>query len=384
MRTRRAPLVVLVAASIGLAAAWPALAAAGDLDPTFSGDGRVITPIGLLGQDTGNGVVVEPDGRIVVAGSSSTATVTDEPHDIAVVRYLPDGSRDPAFGTKGIYTLDLSGQDFAYDVALAPGGDLVVVGTAILGGDYDVVVVRLTDAGVPDTAFGGGDGIVTTALTGLGDRARAVAVQDDGRIVVAGETGSTGGAGDVFVARYLAGGGLDGTFSGDGVATLDVLGRGGADAARDLVLDRDGRAVITGSTNDGARDLIFVARYTTGGTLDRTFSGDGKRTISFGAGPEVGYAALVQGDGAIVAGGYALSGANGTFDFALARLTPDGAFDATFGGGDGKVLTDFLGRNDFCYALAPAPGGRIVGTGGARSGDSLPLEDVATARWLAP
>jgi uncharacterized delta-60 repeat protein len=333
--------------------------------------------------------------------------------------------------------VDLSEQDFAYDVAIAPDGTIVAVGTALRGGNDAVVVIRLTAAGTPDPAFGGGDGVVVTQLTGLIDRARAVAVQPDGKIVVAGESGSTGGTGNAFVARYTTRGGLDESFSGDGVATLDVLGRGAADGARDLVLERDGSVVIAGSTNDGARDLVFVARYTPGGSLDPTFagdgkrtisfgpagsegrgvaltpgrqivvvgsndvgsaatmvvaqlrrggpldtsfSGDGKRTISFGAGPEVGYSAVVQSDGAIVAGGYAFSG--GTDDFALARLTPTGALDLTFGG-DGRVLTDFNGRQDFCYALALAPGDHLVGTGGTRFGDSLTLEVVGTARWRA-
>jgi uncharacterized delta-60 repeat protein len=140
--------------------------------------------------------------------------------------------------------------------------------------------------------------------------------------------------------------------------------------------------VIVGSRDVGSAATMVVAQLRRGGPLDDGFSGDGKRTVSFAPGPEVGYGAAVQSDGAILAGGYALS-SGGTNDFALTRLTPDGAFDATFGGGDGKVLTDFSGRNDSCYALALAPDGGIVGTGSTRFGDSLSLEDVGTVRWLA-
>lgn len=431
--------VALAAACLCIALpATSARAAAGGLDPSFGPNGKVVTSGPQTGQDTGNGVAVQTDGKVVVAGAFGTSTATDEMHDVAVIRYLENGARDPNFATSGVFRRDVGGgQDFAYDVAIAPGGEIVIAGTTYDGGDPDVLVMRLTAGGAPDASFGGGDGTVVTSLSALGDRARAVAVQSDGKIVVAGETGASGGAGDLFVARYGTGGGLDGSFSGDGVATMDVLGTGRADVGRDLVLQPDGRPVVVGSANDGRRDLIAVARFTTGGLpdpsfssdgrrtvsfgsmasagrgvaltptgrivvvgsrdvgtaatmtvtqlrgggpLDGGFSDDGKRTVSFGAGPEVGYAALVQGD-TILAGGYALS-PSGTSDFALARMTPAGALDDTFGGGDGRVLTDFSGKNDLCAALALAPGGKIVGTGGTRFGDSLTLEDVATVRWL--
>jgi hypothetical protein len=127
---------------------------------------------------------------------------------------------------------------------------------------------------------------------------------------------------------------------------------------------------------------MVVAELRRGGPLADDFSGDGKTTVSFSPGPEVGSGVVVQDDGAIVAGGSALSPA-GTTDFALARLTPAGDLDLAFGGGDGRVMTDFSGKNDFCYALALAPDGSIVGTGGTRWGDATALEDVASARWRA-
>lgn len=414
-----------------------ALAGAGDLDPSFGPNGRVITSGVGVGQDTGNGVAVQPDGKVIVAGAVGLSTPTDEPHDVAVIRYREDGTRDPDFAGDGMFTMDVSGgQDFAYDVAVAGDGTVAVAGTTYRGGDPDLLVLRLTSSGDPDPTFGGGDGLVITPLSGLGDRARAVAVQPDGKIVVAGETAASGGAGDLFVARYTSSGDLDPSFSDDGVATMDVMGNGGADGARDLVLQADGRPVVVGSTTDGGRTLIAVARYTTGGQPDATFSadgrrtisfgpvsnvgrgvamtptgrivvvgsrdlgsaatmvvaqlrrggplddgfsGDGKRTISFGPGPETGSGVVVSADGSIVAGGSAASGASS--DFALARLTSGGELDPSFGGGDGRILTDFSGRQDLCLALALDPQGRIVGTGGTRWGDSLPLEDIGTTRW---
>ncbi len=418
-----------------------ASAASGDLDTGFGPNGKVVTSGGSPpGQDTGNGVAVQSDGKIVVAGAVGISLPSDEMHDVAVIRYRADGTRDTDFAGDGLFTMDVvGGQDFAYDVAVDGDGRIVVAGTTYRGGDADVLVMRLTTGGATDPSFGGGDGIAITPLSALGDRARAVVVQPDGRIVVAGEMGASGGGGDLFVARYSQAGILDTSFSGDGVVSMDVLGTGGADSARDLAMQPDGAFVVTGSANSGARDLIAVARFTAAGAPDPTFSGDGRRTISLGPvanigrgvaltttgqivvvgsrdtgaaatmvvaelrrtgplddgfsgdgkltvsfapGPGIGYSVVVQGDGAIVAGGSALSPA-GTTDFALARLTAQGAFDPSFGGGDGRVLTDFSGKNDACYGLALAPDGSIVGTGGTRWGDATSLEDVATARWRA-
>jgi uncharacterized delta-60 repeat protein len=428
---------LLAAAAIALTAN-AATAAPGDLDDGFGPNGKVVTSGGSLqGQDTGNGVAVQPDGKVVVAGAVGVSLPSDELHDVAVIRYLVDGTRDPDFAGDGLFTMDVGGgQDFAYDVAIDASGRIVVAGTTYRGGDADVLVMRLTTAGTPDPSFNG-DGVATAALSALGDRARAIVVQPDGRIVVAGETGASGGGGDLFVARYTDTGDLDRSFSGDGVATMDVLG--GADAARDLAMQPNGAFVVTGSANEGSRDLIVVARFTSAGIADPTFSGDGRRTISLGPvanvgrgvaltpagrivvvgsrdtgsaatmvvaelrrggpladdfsgdgkttvsfslGPEVGSGVLVQDDGAIVAGGSALSPA-GTTDFALARLTPAGDLDPAFGGGDGRVMTDFSGKNDSCYALALAPDSSIVGTGSTRWGDATALEDVASARWRA-
>jgi uncharacterized delta-60 repeat protein len=435
---RFVPLVALLAIAL---TANVATAAPGDLDDGFGPNGKVVTSGGSgTGQDTGNGVAVQPDGKVVVAGAVGISLPSDEMHDVAVIRYRADGTRDPGFAGDGLFTMDVNGgQDFAFGVAIDGDGRIVVVGTTYRGGDADVLVIRLTAAGTPDPSFGGGDGVAITALSSLADRARAVVVQPDGRIVVAGETGSSGGGGDLFLARYTGTGALDPSFSVDGVATMDVLGTGGADSARDLTMQPNGAFVITGSANDGSRDLIVVARFTAAGIADATFSGDGRRTISLGPvanvgrgvaltpagqivvvgsrdtgsavtmivaelrrggplvdgfsgdgkttvsfspGPEIGYGVVVQGDGAIVAGGSALSSA-GTTDFALARLTVQGELDPGFGGGDGRVLTDFSGKNDACYALALAPDGSILGTGGTRWGDATALEDVASARWRA-
>ena len=145
----------LVMTLVSLAPGW---AAPGDLDPTFGGDGRVTTDP-TPGVDSLNAVVVQPDGKVVAAGDVNSAA------EIAVVRYLEDGTPDPDFGGgDGIVTTDVSGAaatDFVQDLALQPDGKLVAVGTAVVGGENVFAIARYLPGGGLDTDFGGGDGIVS-------------------------------------------------------------------------------------------------------------------------------------------------------------------------------------------------------------------------------
>ena len=149
------------------------------LDPTFGGDGRVSTPVGA---GKGEAVLLQPDGAIITAGRRAGGGI-----DFALTRHDTNGRLDTGFGAGGIVTTDLGSQtDEAFDAARHPDGGFVVVGrTEGTGFNRDFGVVRYKDDGSLDTGFGG-DGIVTTDFAGEGDEANAVAVQPDGKIVVAG------------------------------------------------------------------------------------------------------------------------------------------------------------------------------------------------------
>ena len=205
-------------------------------DPLFSQDGKQITDLG--GADQINAVAIDTSGRTVVAGSAGPAFETD----VTVARYRAlDGSLDdPGFGPDGWRRTDFgSGTEAGTGVAIQPDGKVVVAGTDL----SDFLLARYNTDGTLDSTFSG-DGKLSTDFAGDSDRATGVAVQPDGRIVVAGFT-FTGGAAahDFAVARYNPNGSLDTSFSGDGKQALDL---GSNDIAEGVALQSDGKIVLAG------------------------------------------------------------------------------------------------------------------------------------------
>ncbi|MFJ3788744.1 calcium-binding protein [Kitasatospora sp. NPDC090091] len=346
---------------LALSAPGVAVAAPGDLDATFGTGGRVTTDFGGATSDA-DAVAVQPDGKIVAVGHA------DITGDFALARYNADGSLDTLFGTGGKVTTDFNGgDDGARAVALQPDGKIVVAGHSEVpdGGVGWFSLVRYNTDGSLDTLFGAGGKVVVDFGSGGADDAFGVAVQSDGKIVAAGYTG-----GDFAVARLTPGGGLDTTFDGDGKVTTDFAG--GADAAQAVALQSDGRIVAAGYTGNSTGNYDFaVARYNTDGSPDTGFSSDGKVATTFG-GVEFGRAVALQPDGRIVVAG------NTGSDFALARYNTNGNLDGSFDV-DGKVTTDF-GNSEIAYGVAVQSDGRIVA-----AGDSVALNvsDFALARYNA-
>jgi uncharacterized delta-60 repeat protein len=353
---RRGLLVLLLSVAFP-GAAFPA---AGDLDPTFGGDGTVTTRFPGARNVVG-GMIIQPNGKIIVVG-----TVDGQ---FALARYRTDGGLDASFGRNGKVRTDLTASgDGASAVALQPDGKIVTVGVAAGGFDTDArfAVVRYLASGRLDTAFGFGDGRVQTNFTPGVDAAYAVDLQADGKIVVAGHAG-----GSFAFARYRTNGRLDPSFSGDGKRTSNITSH--VDVAHGVAVQADGKIVAAGGdaafalirykadgtldtsfgTNgrvigpDGAANAIALqadgkianavggpwalARYNADGTLDAGFDGDGLVTTAFRA-PGTAFALAIQSDGKIVAAGQS------NIWFTLTRYRSDGALDPSFSG-DGKVLT---------------------------------------------
>ena len=273
----RSGLVVALFALVGtvLAVAAPATvyAEAGDLDPSFSRDGRVLTDIG--GDDKATAIAIQPDGNIVVAGFSSPPGGTRR---FALVRYEPNGDRDPAFGSDGIVTTRFGDESAAQALAIQPDGRIVVAGIASHPErGWDFALARYNPNGSLDTTFSG-DGRLTTDFDGGTDAAHALALQPDGRIVLGGES-----EGDFAAARYEPGGQLDSSFGGDGLVRTDFAG--GSDVAYALALQPDGKLVLAGSAtqSSGYFDWVpAVARYEADGDLDPSLLGrrSGHRGLS--------------------------------------------------------------------------------------------------------
>ncbi|MEH2403919.1 DUF4347 domain-containing protein, partial [Nostoc sp.] len=322
----------------------------GSLDTTFSSDGKVTTGFGLLTTDIGYSLAIQADGKIIVAGTDGS--------DFALARYNSDGSLDTTFSSDGKVTTSfgLLTTDIGHSVAIQADGKIIVAGTD--GNDF--ALARYNTNGSLDTTFSS-DGKVTTDLGFIAvDIGYTTAVQADGKILVAGVSN-----GDFALVRYNSDGSLDTTFSSDGKVTTD-FGLLTIDSIYSLVVQADGKILVAGQSNGD----FALARYNSDGSLDTSFSSDGKVTTDFGLLPnEIVYSLAVQPDGKILAAGVSNN------DFALVRYNSDGSIDTTFDN-DGKVSTDLgLLTVDIAYGLVQQPDGKIIvaGTDGT---------DFAVVRYL--
>lgn len=322
---------LLLAVAIGLVP-LPLLASPGDLDSSFGGSGKVISSYGGTSQ-FGPAVKVQADEKIVAVGKQ----YNDHDDDFLVQRFLGDGTPDPSFGSAGATVIKLSNSDDnAKALDFQSDGKIVIAGGAGQPGSYETIALaRVTAAGVADTSFGT-KGYVLVDF-GLPSHAHSVVVQSDGKILVTGESYTSGDGGMVVVARVLSNGTLDTGFGVDGkvVQTFGSAANGHA-----LVLQTDGKLLIGGyaTIEATAKPGFLVARFLANGTLDTSFGSNGSSTISVGTGNNYCHAMMLQGDGKIVLTGSAVTATN--YDFVLVRFNSDGSLDTGFGT-SGVVTTNF-------------------------------------------
>lgn len=331
----------------------------GGLDAAF-GAGGVAAGV-VMGAATPSALLVQPDGRILVAGAVDSGFDTPA----VVARYLADGQLDPGFGTGGIVTIE--GDDlraYAGALALQPDGKIVVAGGMYVrdglgGGFTELMVVRLNANGTVDGSFGSGGRRLVLAA----DAASGVAVDANNRIVVACPLD-----GQFGVYRFTPGGALDPTFGGYGWAQTPV---GTAAFPSALLLQPDGRIVVAGTSTYGFGDNFTLARYEDNGTLDAGFGSGGIVVRDLILGTDRAYALARQADGRLLVGGTLTTVAfsEGYFlpdpQFALAAFLPDGAIDTGYGSG-GLVTLDLGGQTaDVAYDLVLDPQGRALLAGTA-------------------
>jgi len=297
----------------------------GTLDTSFGTGGIVTTGFGVSAEATS--AVVQADGKIVAAGYANL----DGGESFALARYNSNGTLDTTFGTGGkVGTAFDSGSvsyTQAFSVAVQPDGRIVAAGYTEIGAClfngleqpcFDFALARYNSNGTLDASFGMG-GRVTTDFAGPNDQAESVAVQPDGRIVVAGAAGRFTNRGfDFALARYNTNGTLDTTFGTSGKVTTDFAGADDVPSEPSAVaLQSDGKIVVVGQTLVGGVYDFALARFTGNGTLDTSFGASGKVTTDFAGGNDLPFSIAAQPDGNIVvAGGATL---NARADFALAR-----------------------------------------------------------------
>jgi len=280
------------------------------------------------------------------------------------------GALDTSFGTGGVVTADGGSIEAGANAVAIPGDGKIVAGgyNVSAGGDPDFAVARLALGGELDSTFGG-SGFVVTALSPHTDIVKSIAIQGDGKIVAAGYTGPDVNA-DFALARYTEDGVLDLDFGSGGVVTTS-LGPS-ADVATSVALQADGRLVVAGHSSIGVGSEFALARYMPNGTLDASFNGSGIVKTALG-GSGTFYAVAVQSNGKIVAAG-SYRGASGSSDTVVARFSPDGVPDPTFDG-DGFAFTAVSPQNDQAESLAIQSDGRIVvgGTSDGVGGDDFTM-----------
>lgn len=340
----------------------------GELDAAF-GTGGLVTTDFAGGSDVILDMIVQPDGRIVAAGTADNGLTPD---DFAVVRYNANGSLDPTFGIAGKVTTDFGGDagsthsDRIQALVLQPDGKLIAGGSASLGEDF--ALARYNPDGSLDAAFGTG-GTVRLAHEGDLGSIVALALQPDGRIAAAGGIARLDGNRDFWLGRFNSDGTLDATFAVGGQVTTDL---GSVDQSSSMVIQPDGKLVVAG----GSGGRLALARYNPNGSLDATF-GSGGIVLTPVPGGGIGTDLVLQPDGRLVAvgrTGHALLHE----DFVLARYNPNGTLDVGFGTG-GLVITDFAGDFDNGNALVLMPDGRLAAAGWTNSQGS---RNVALARYL--
>jgi uncharacterized delta-60 repeat protein len=337
----------------GRTSSTASLTAPGDLDPTFSGDGKLLDGVLSNGDDHGEGVAVQADGKIVVAGSVCGGSGCT----FALARYNQNGSLDATFDSDGKVTTEIGQRSAASSVSIQTDGKIVAAGSSYNGSDDDLALARYNADGSLDTTFDI-DGKVTTPIGTLDDIADVVAIQPDGKIVAAGY--SNNGPIYVFaIVRYNTDGSPDTTFDSDGKVTTSI-GLSSA-FAHDVAIQQDGKIVAAGSSYNGSNDEFALVRYNPDGSLDTTFDGDGKVTTTVAPNGSDANAVAIGPDGKIVAAGRSISPQTG-YDFALARYNPDGSLDETFDG-DGKVIPFDGSGNDYADDVAIEPDGKIVAAG---------------------
>lgn len=325
----------------------------GTLDSTFGSSGKVVTPL-RSGYEYATALVIQPDGKLVLAGYCPR---TGGNNDFCALRYNANGTLDVSFGTNGTVITSVAGvDDRATALLVQPDGKIVVAGYCTGAGF--MCAARYTTDGMLDGTFGSGGKVITQIGSGS-NRARTVALQSDGKLVLAGTC--VGSSGDDFcILRYDTFGVLDATF-GSGGALLTQVGPSN-DYGNALVLQPDNKLVLAGNcfTAAGAKSNFCAVRYNSDGTLDGTFGSLGKVTTAIGSGDDVATGIVLQPDGRLVLAGYC-SGAVYPSYCAL-RYSPNGTVDTTFGTG-GTVVSSSSNSYDYARAVALQPDGKVVVAG---------------------
>ncbi|MUG95780.1 hypothetical protein F7734_26855 [Scytonema sp. UIC 10036] len=329
----------------------------GSLDNNFGSSGKVITSITNSSNYDDNSVVLQADGKILIAGAALNGSNTD----FVVARYNADGTTDTSFGTNGqVMTPIGSSSDKSYSIALQSDGKIVTAGYIEYSNSRDYAVVRYNPDGSLDTSFGSGGKVITPVGNSYGyDVCFDIVIQSDGKIVAGGYAFS-GSSEDFALVRYNSDGSLDTSF-GTGGVILTPIGNH-TDRIYSLAIQSDGKIIAAGEANSD----FALARYNSNGSLDTSFGSGGKIITALDGFSSIQSIAVLP-DGKIVASGeFAHNNYLSSNDFAVVRYNADGSLDNSFGNG-GVIITPIGSDADIAYSLALQSDGKVVVVGSSNN-----------------
>ncbi len=340
----------------------------GTLDLTWNGTGKVITALG--GEDFAQAVAVQPDGKVLLAGSCTNGGN----NNFCAARYNANGTLDITWNVTGIVITAIgSGQTLTQAIMLQPDGKVLLSGSCFNGINSDFCAVRYNGDGTLDINWNG-TGKVITDMGGNNDGSYAIALQPNGKVLLAG-TCSNGTYGNFCAARYNVDGTLDITWNGNG-KVITAIGSF-TDTARAMTLQPDGKVLLGGLCFNAAYSNFCAARYNANGTLDTTWNSTGKviTLIGSGIGSNVANAMALQPDGRVLLAGYCFNDVNN--DFCAVRYLSNGALDTTWNG-TGTVTTAIGTGYDVANAITLQPDGKVLLAGECLNGTN---SNVCVARY---
>ncbi len=352
---------------------------AGSLDPTFGNGGKVVTSI-TNGQDKIYSVALQPDGKIVVAGYSTSLTTGK---DFICARYNTDGTLDNTFGNTGITITDVQtgSDDVAYSLAIQNDGKIILGGYSDNGSDKNAALVRYNSDGSLDSTFGNNARAITDFESSQQDEIRVIKIHGlTGNIIIGGSTLISSSVSKPVIARYLSSGTLDNTFNSTGIRLLWItnLDYQYLFSVEDLIVQSNGKISAIGWRDFPGLQWdsdYWACRVNSDGTMDNSFSIDGVNVYNGNFnGHDKGFSMKLKPDNSfIVAGGSHLTSIY--YDFAMFEITSSGDVDNFFGSADFGGLSD-----DIAYGFAEDNNGKFILAGSA---GSLTNETFAIARFNA-
>jgi uncharacterized delta-60 repeat protein len=320
-------------------------------DLTFGNQGTVVHDVNT-NEDVFNDMTRQTDGKLLAVGYS----VQQAQKEVSLMRFNANGSVDSSFGLNGFTEMNVGPiHSTAKAVCLQADGKILVTGYYDNNFFNDAFIARFDTTGDPDSTFGN-TGLITYVIGTQYDEFHDIAVQADGKIIVAGRTWQNNSY-DFVVMRVMPDGSADSTFGVNGLVTTDF--NGNYDCITSLMLLANGQILVSGHTEIGA-SYFAAAKYNSDGSPDNTFGTNGKLSVGSGSRFDRCYGQTILSDSSIIlAGKYHNSNVDALM---LVKLNEDGLPDTLFGVG-GVRLYPTVNTTDVLTDIVTQTDGKLIACG---------------------